>query len=131
MLKLIITTLSFAIIFSWLTALVVRFHRPMAEMPGIKFLVRPHQTWKTFPSDHTLISFSLVFVAIDSGADMFFSSVLILLAFFIAISRVYVGVHYPRDIVAGFVYAIIFSSLAYWLLENISQPVYSLIINIL
>ncbi|MFH1946848.1 MAG: phosphatase PAP2 family protein [Candidatus Magasanikbacteria bacterium] len=124
LLKLIITTLVFAILFSWLTALIVRFHRPMAEMPKIKFLVRPYQTWKTFPSDHTLISFSLVLIAIDVGAGWILGSLFFLVAILIAFSRVYVGVHYPRDILAGIIYAIVFSSLAYWLLENISQPVY-------
>ena len=125
--KLIVTTLAFAILFSWITASIVRFHRPMAELPGIKFLVRPYQTWKTFPSDHTLISFSLAFVAIDAGAGFVWSSFFIVLASLIAFSRVYVGVHFPRDILAGFIYAIIFSSLAYWLLENISQPVYDFV----
>jgi len=127
LLKLIITTLCFAILFSWLTALIVRFHRPMAELPGIKFLVKPFQTWKTFPSDHTLISFSLALIAIDVGAGWFLGFLFLFTAFLIAISRVYVGVHYPRDILAGIIYAIIFSSLAYWLLENISQPLYNLI----
>lgn len=123
--KLITTTLVFAILFSWLTALVVRFHRPMAELPGIKFLVKPHQTWKTFPSDHTLISFSLVLIAINAGVGWILGIVFLLIAALIAFSRVYVGVHFPRDIVAGVIYAIIFSSLALWLLENISQPVYN------
>ena len=127
LIKLIITTLCFAILFSWLTAIVVRFHRPMAEMPGIKYLVKPHQTWKTFPSDHTLISFSLALIAIDVGAGWFLGVLFLLTAVLIAFSRVYVGVHYPRDILAGIVYAIIFSSFAYWLLENISQPVYNFI----
>ncbi len=126
LLKLIITTLCFAILFSWLTAVIVRFHRPMVELPGIKFLVKPYQTWKTFPSDHTLISFSLVLVAIDVGAGWILGIIFLLIATLIAFSRVYVGVHYPRDILAGIIYAIIFSSLAYWLLENISQPVYNL-----
>ncbi|MBI4252786.1 phosphatase PAP2 family protein [Candidatus Uhrbacteria bacterium] len=54
---------------------------------------------KSFPSDHTAVSFALaVAVGLVSRAWLI---PLVLIAFLIGLSRVFVGVHYPGDIFAG------------------------------
>lgn len=89
--------------------LIVRRPRPKVEMPEIKQLITPIGLWKSFPSDHTMISFSLAFLSFIYGAPLYFSIIMVLLACLIAVSRVYVGVHYPRDIVGGFILTCVLS----------------------
>lgn len=60
-----------------------------------------HQADASFPSRHASISFAMAF------AFLYFKSKLgipiLLMASWVGISRVYVGVHYPLDILGGFV----------------------------
>lgn len=53
----------------------------------------------SFPSGHTCAAFSAAFVL--AAAYTTFSIVFIALAALVAISRVYLGYHYPTDIVVG------------------------------
>lgn len=54
---------------------------------------------KSFPSDHTAVAFALA-VSVGLASSRWFAP-LVLIAFLIGLSRVYVGVHYPGDILAG------------------------------
>jgi len=65
------------------------------------------------------------------GAGLGFSIFVLLLATIIAFSRVYVGVHYPRDIVGGFVLALVLLFGSNWLLMNITQPLYTFLTNLI
>jgi undecaprenyl-diphosphatase len=77
--------------------------RPVVDLPNVKTLVETLSTWKSFPSDHSLISFLMAFYILAHfpmlGVLYLFCAVLV------AISRVYVGVHYPRDILGGFLFS--------------------------
>lgn len=89
---------------SYAIALIWYRPRPVQELIGITILIKTLGTWKSFPSDHT-ISATLV----AYGAFLTFSGVPLVvfcvLAASIAVSRVWVGVHYPRDILGGFLVA--------------------------
>jgi len=74
--------------------------------PELNFVV-PHdmdteilQTWNSFPSDHAAMFFALAisfwYISRLLGSLMF-----IYVFIFICIPRVYLGLHYPTDIVAG------------------------------
>lgn len=128
--KLIITTFVFSVFVSITLALFWRHPRPIVEFPEIKQIVTPHQTWKSFPSDHTMTSFLFVFVAGLMGMSIWLFWIFILLASSVALGRIYGGVHYPRDIIGGILFALFFSLISLWLLGNITQPVYSLLINL-
>lgn len=70
-------------------------------------------TKKSFPSDHAAIAFALatsVYLYQPYLGIIFF-----LLAFWVAVSRVYVGVHYPLDIVVGGILGTIIS----FIIENL------------
>lgn len=73
----------------------------------IKTLVRPFQSWKSFPSDHAILVTLMVAAAhgFDAPAGLF----IFLLAggILVAAARVYAGVHYPRDILGGVIIALI------------------------
>ena len=55
----------------------------------------------SFPSDHTTVSFAIAFaiLAFDSVAGVVF----LLIAVIIAVGRLFIGAHYPSDVVAGLV----------------------------
>jgi undecaprenyl-diphosphatase len=122
--KLLLTVFVFSIATNWLMALFLHHPRPSVEFKEAKELFQPYQRKKSFPSDHAVISFLLVFVTLMMGAPIWFVVLLFVLAWIVCFARVYTGVHYPRDIVGGFTVALVFSLLGFWLVNNITQPIY-------
>ena len=72
--------------------------RPYATIDGLSILVKPLSSY-SFPSGHANSSFAaalaLTLIFHRKGALFY------ILAFIIAFSRCYVGVHYPSDVVGG------------------------------
>ncbi len=128
--KLLMTALSTALATSWLIALLFPHKRPVAELPNVVQLVRPMSTWKSFPSDHTIVAFVLVEISMFMGTPLWFSIIMLVLASLVAIGRVYIGVHYPRDIIGGMIVATLFSFSAFFWLEQVTEPVYRLFIQL-
>ncbi|MBI5222539.1 MAG: phosphatase PAP2 family protein [Candidatus Magasanikbacteria bacterium] len=127
--KLLLTAMVCGIAASWLTACFVRKHRPVTEFPNLKLLLHPHQVWKAFPSDHALLSFILATIPVLVGAPWWLAVVFLSAAGLISFGRVYVGVHYPRDVIGGIIYGLFFAVIAYWLLANLTQPAYNFLID--
>ncbi|MBI2990345.1 MAG: phosphatase PAP2 family protein [Candidatus Magasanikbacteria bacterium] len=92
-----------------------KHERPIIEFPHSKQLCRTWQTWKSFPSDHTALSFVLAFTIWTYSARLGIPIIAFVLAILISLSRVYVGVHYPRDILGGIFTAVICFLLSPWL----------------
>ena len=129
MVKILLTTFVFSFTISYGIALLWKHPRPIVEFPETKMLLHPIETWKSFPSDHTSMSFLLAGSVLLMGAGVGFSIFVLVLATIISFARVYVGVHYPRDIMGGFVLAFGLLFSANWLLMNISQPLYTLLVG--
>lgn len=76
-----------------------------------------HEGGSSFPSRHTacafLISFALLFLSLLG----LFSPALVVLSFLLAvltgISRIVVGVHFPKDVLGGFLFAAVISFLGF------------------
>lgn len=66
-----------------------------------KFFALP--TDFSFPSGHTSLAFSMALVVLLDWKK--FGLILLIPAFFIGIGRIFVGVHYPSDILGGIVLA--------------------------
>jgi undecaprenyl-diphosphatase len=56
---------------------------------------------KSFPSDHTAIAFAIAFSVYFFNRKL--GVLLLAMAMLVAFGRIYVGVHYPLDIVGGFI----------------------------
>ncbi len=81
------------------------FHRPRPE-------IVPHLTTETttsFPSGHSMLS-AVTYLTLgtllarhyrDHRLKIFFLSAAVFIAFIVGLSRVYLGVHYPSDVLAG------------------------------
>lgn len=99
------------------------FHRPRPE-------VVPHLTEETttsFPSGHSMLS-AVTYLTLgtllarhyrDHRLKIFFLSAAAIIAFMVGLSRVYLGVHYPSDVLAGWcagtAWALLCDLVACWL----------------
>jgi membrane-associated phospholipid phosphatase len=79
--------------------------RPAAVIPDIH-IVGPVLKYGSFPSGHAAAAFAACFALVYFTSSNALRFVLIVLAFLIAISRIFVGAHFPIDIVGGLLCAL-------------------------
>ncbi|MCR8645448.1 undecaprenyl-diphosphatase [Paenibacillus sp. N1-5-1-14] len=91
-------------------------HQPFAELPDVSKLI-DHAINNSFPSDHTILFFSICtsFWLVRKRNGWFW----LVLATCVAISRVWVGVHYPVDILVGAIVGIISALICYWFIPDL------------
>ena len=86
--------------------------RPFVVNELIKPLVGGVSPYRSFPSGHSGGSFAAMFALYRWVPKKIGVSALFLAAL-VALSRLYVGVHYPTDILGGFIIGFVCSALAY------------------
>lgn len=74
----------------------------------------------SFPSGHTASSFAAVAALFLSGERKLWKPALVL-AVFIALSRLYLYVHYPTDILGGILVGIVSGYIGYWVIGKLEQ----------
>ncbi len=93
--------------------------RPYEVIEGLTIIVAKENSY-SFASGHAAIAFA-------SSVSMFrwlprkASVCLVVLAALIALSRLYVGVHYPTDVLAGTVIGIVFGLIASFAVKKITE----------
>ena len=97
----------------WLKPMVART-RPY-DLLGYEILVRRLGDY-SFPSGHTSASFAAATALY--AIDRRWGTAAYILAVLIGFSRLYLGVHFPTDVLAGAVIGILAAKAAQWLLEN-------------
>jgi undecaprenyl-diphosphatase len=73
-------------------------HRPFVAMPNALLLIS-HSTDAGFPSDHATVAGAVACAVFIVSWQL--GALTALVALVIAFARVYVGVHYPQDVLAG------------------------------
>ena len=85
--------------------------RPFWDIAELMPLVKPPHSY-SFPSVHTVSSFSVAWILLWSSLGRI-RYVIFVFACLMAFSRLYVGVHYPSDVLGGILLALLGSS-AVW-----------------
>lgn len=73
----------------------------------------------SFPSGHTCASFAAAFVCLRM-LPLKFGVAAMILACLIAFSRLYLGVHYPTDVLAGLLIGVLAGQIAYRIVRRIN-----------
>lgn len=104
-----------AIVTNLLLKNIVARPRPFAEIEAlIPLIAKP--TDFSFPSGHTTASFAVALVMLRMLPKKIGIPAVVLAAL-VAFSRLYLGVHYPTDVLAGFVVALMGSTVAVWIVR--------------
>ena len=96
--------------------------RPIGE-PGIRSLRIETATGYSFPSGHTQGTASFwgaIAIYLKKNYMYGISALIIVL---VAISRLYLGVHYPKDVLFGAIFGILTSSIAYKLFNKVNNKI--------
>ncbi|MED4730911.1 undecaprenyl-diphosphatase [Aneurinibacillus migulanus] len=93
-------------------------YQPFAVLPHVNQLIE-HDIDNSFPSDHTILFFSVCisFWLVRKKGEWLW----LMLPCCVAISRIWVGVHYPIDVITGALLGVISALFVYWLVPKLSS----------
>lgn len=92
-------------------------NQPFAELNNVNQLIG-HAIDNSFPSDHAIEFFSICITFLLFKKNLRY--VWLAIAILVSISRVWVGVHYPADILVGAILGIIGAVLCYWIIPQLN-----------
>lgn len=85
--------------------------QPFATLANVN-LLKEAEVNNSFPSDHTILVFSICMI-LFLGSQSKNRFLILLIPIMVGISRIWLGVHYPSDILAGALIAIVVSITVY------------------
>lgn len=94
--------------------------RPWLEVAGLTALVTENDP-NSFPSGHTTAAFAFASALWRTAPDKWMRRTALVCAVLMGLSRLYVGVHYPSDVLVGVLVGLLSGWLAYRLLQRIYQ----------
>ena len=92
-------------------------NQPFVELSNVNQLIG-HAIDNSFPSDHAIEFFSICITFLLFKKNLRY--VWLAIAILVSISRVWVGVHYPADILVGAILGIIGAALCYWIIPQLN-----------
>ena len=101
---------------------IFKLPRPIGE-EGIRTLHAETATGYSFPSGHSQISASLSWSVAAWLKKRWMYIAAVVFSLLVAFSRLYLGVHYPKDVVVGLAVGIGFSYLCLWLYKKIKNRI--------
>ena len=84
--------------------------RPWLDVPGLVNMVG-ESAYRSFPSGHATSAFAFAFAVWFCASEKWMKWVSIVVAILMGLSRLYIGVHYPTDVIGG----VLVGLLAGWL----------------
>ena len=94
--------------------------RPFEASDAVTALIA-HPGGASFPSGHTASAFAVAAALVLSHAPRYVSVPASVLALLIAFSRVYLGVHYPTDVIAGAAVGIAVGAITAWAVKKVKH----------
>lgn len=94
--------------------------RPYEVIEGLRILIDPEKSF-SFPSGHTASSFAAAYAYYRCSTQKKWGIAALVLAGLIGFSRLYVGVHYPTDVIGGALIGIFAAWLASVAVKFISE----------
>lgn len=116
------------LIYTMLTSLIIntglknifKFARPIGQ-EGIRTLLPETATGYSFPSGHSQSASTFFFAIANYMKKRIWWILSILLTSLVCFSRLYLGVHYPKDVIFGFILGVVISYLCYKLYLKIEN----------
>lgn len=103
--------------------------RPSEAHPADTLLFVPASHDPSFPSEHAVASFAIAFTVLFV-ASRFAGALFLGGAFAISVSRIFVGLHYPGDVLAGISVGFVAALVVYYVGRGRWNPVISLLSRI-
>lgn len=91
--------------------------RPYTQIAELMILTHPETSF-SFPSGHTANSFAIALIYYRMLPKKY-GITAVVLATLIGLSRLYIGVHYPTDVIGGLFVALFTSSVVYFIYQRI------------
>tara|TARA_B110000014_G_C19828155_1_gene429498 strand:- start:57 stop:623 length:567 start_codon:yes stop_codon:yes gene_type:complete len=111
---------------SYIISLFYYHSRPFVENLGTQLV--EHAPDSSFPSDHTTFIFSISVMLLFNKSTRVIGSILCSLSFISGLSRVFVGVHFPLDIL-GAIFVAIFSSVVVFKLQHKTSWIFQCLVQ--
>jgi len=94
-------------------------HRPFMDHQLTQLI--PHAPGQSFPSDHTTVSTAIAAGILFVTRFKKTGALLLVAALLVGVARIFVGVHYPADILGGLITGLLGGGIVYMLKRNVES----------